>query len=44
MYDMHKEVFVTLHVTLRVTLRVTLHVTYTVTLHFFQCEKMMVIN
>lgn len=40
MYDMHKEVFVTL----RVTLRVTLHVTYTVTLHFFQCEKMMVIN
>ena len=40
MYDMHKEVFVTL----RVTLRVTLHVTYTVTLHFFHCEKMMVIN
>ncbi len=40
MYDMHKEVFVTLHV----TLRVTLHVTYTVTLHFFQCEKMRVIN
>lgn len=40
MYDMHKEIFVTLHV----TLRVTLHVTYTVTLHFFQCEKMRVIN